>query len=204
MIKILVFLTVLFSGVGAHALCSAVPQSVKGEYTSAMFDAFFLQAQGKSTVAFCAFETAREKAKKVGKNILNLIAIERLFHWYRMYGNSMRLFYKSTTGNDRIHGEYRPHLNACSPIAKYESEWGNNPEQARLIREFMYGVGEIISGVFCVTVSSGLFGAIGLVAATDGVSRIYSSLNSLWASHQAGLYALQEWEKTALKPSISQ
>ncbi len=68
----------------------------------------------------------------------------------------------------------------------------------------MFGVGEIISGVFCITVSGGFLGAIGFVAATDGTSRIYSSLNSLWASHQAELYALQEWEKTALKPAVSQ
>lgn len=201
MSRIIVFLTILFSGIGAYAKCSAVPQTAKDEYASGMFEAFLTQAQGKSTIAFWQFDTAREKAKKAGENILNLIAIERLFAWYRMYGNSMKLFYKTPTGNDRIHGEYRSSLKALSSLATYESEWGNTPEQARIIREFMCGVGEVISGVFCASVSGGGIGFFAGVLAFDGISRIYSSLNSLWTLHQTELAALQEWERNSLKPT---
>lgn len=89
-----------------------------------MFEAFLTQSQGKSTIAFYQFDVAREAAKKAGENILNLIAIERLFMWYRMYGSSMRLFYKNPIGNDRIIGEYKPFSAQFNSSRKYESEWG--------------------------------------------------------------------------------
>lgn len=88
-------------------------------------------------------------------------------------------------------------------IASYGSEWGNNPEQARLVREFMWGVGEVVAGVFCVAVGNVIFGTIGFGVGVDGTSRMFSSLNSLWTNHQIELQALKEWERTALKPAIN-
>lgn len=196
------FFMFLWSGVNAK--CSTVPQSIREDYASGMFEAFITQSYGKSTIAFYQFDTAREAAKKAGENPLRLMAIERLFAWYRMYGTSLHLYNKVPTGNDRIIGEYKP-CNALFPLAvKYESEWGNSPEQARLIREFILGIGEIIAGIFCATVSSGTIAGIAYGVATDGVLRIYSSLNSVWALHQTELIALQEWENTALKPAMNQ
>lgn len=66
----------------------------------------------------------------------------------------------------------------------------------------MYGVGEIITGVFCVTVGSPLVFAGGICVGADGLNRIYSSCNSLWALHQTELHALQSWEQTSLKPAL--
>lgn len=184
------------------AKCSEVPESVRNKYASDMFQAFATQCYGKSTAAFCQFEIAREEAKKAGENPLKLIAIERLFAWYRMYGTSLKLFYKNPTGHDRIQGECKSYAKRLNSNCNYPSEWGNNPEQARLIREFMFGVGEIISGVFCATVSGGILGTIAWGVAIDGGNRIYSSLNSLWAQHQTAMIALKNWDHTALKPAI--
>lgn len=177
------------------------PPSTRNEYASGMFEAFITQSFGKSTIAFFQFETAREQAKKAGENIVNLITIEKLFIWYRMYGSSLKLFYKNPTGNDRIHGEYKP-SEKLDPFGNYQSEWGNDPEQARLIREFMFGVGEVVSGVFCATVSGGGLFQISSGVALDGCFRIYTSLNSLWAQHQAAMIALKNWEQISLKPAL--
>jgi len=196
------FFLLLFFAIDISAKCSEVPESVRNKYASDMFQAFAIQSYGKSTAAFCQFEIAREEAKKAGENVLKLIAIEKLFAWYRMYGTSLKLFYQNPTGHDRIQGEYKSHTKRLNSNYNYQSEWGNNPEQARLIREFMFGVGEIIAGVFCVTVSGGIFSTIAWGVAIDGGNRIYSSLNSLWAQHQTELLALKNWEKTALKPAL--
>lgn len=79
---------------------------------------------------------------------------------------------------------------------------GDDPEQARLVREFMFGVGEIVTGIFCVSVGGVLFSAGGITILFDGGSRVFTSLNSLWANHQTELQALKEWEQTALKPAV--
>lgn len=188
---------------GIYAKCSAVPESARNKYASDMFGAFVTQSQGKSTIAFFQFDVAREEAKKAGENILNLIAIEKLFVWYRMYGSSLKLFYRNPAGDDRINGEYKPR-SKFNTLGNYESEWGNDPEQARLIREFMFGVGEVISGVLCATVTGGSFGYFAGAIAIDGGYRMFSSLNTLWTQHQTALLALKSWEQTALKPAIQQ
>jgi hypothetical protein len=199
--KLIVFVLFLASG---YSECSKVSESIRAEYASGMFEAFVSQSYGKSTVASYQFDVARENAKKAGEDPLKIIAIERLFAWYRTYASSLHLYQKYPTGTDRIFGEYHPSSrNSLLALGAYESEWGKTPEQARLIREFMLGVGEVISGVFCITVSSGVFGGIGYTAAFDGSRRIYSSLNSLWALHQTELLALQNWEQTALKPAVN-
>ena len=79
-----------------------------------------------------------------------------------------------------------------------QSEWGKTPEQAAQMREFMLGVAEVISGVFCVTVSTGFGTPVASVIFGDGIFRMYSALNNIWAGHQA-MIALKNWEQTSLK-----
>lgn len=200
--KVFVLLAILFLGSG-YAACSKVAENIRADYASGMFEAFVTQSYGKSTIAFYQFDVAREKAKKAGENPLKIIAIERLFSWYRLYATSLNLYNKRPTGTDCIRGEYRPYSITHPYGRAYESEWGNNPEQARLVREFMCGVGEIVAAVFCITVGNVVFGAVGFCSAADGASRIFSSLNSLWTNHQTALQAFQEWEKNSLKPAVS-
>lgn len=197
----LVTILVLFFGIPLMlpAKCSEVPHQIKEKYASDMHQAFWLQAHGKSTLAYFQFQSAYEEAKKAGENILRLIAVEQLFIWYRMYGSSLNLFLKKPTGTDQIHGEYRPSsLTASSNRIPFESEWGKTPEQAAQVREFMFGVGEIISGIFCAAVTSGWGSAIAYGVVAEGFSRIYSSLNNIWAGHQA-MISLKQWEQGPLK-----
>lgn len=98
--KAFVLLAILFLGSG-YAACSTVAENIRADYASGMFEAFITQSYGKSTIAFYQFDVAREKAKKAGENPLKIIAIERLFAWYRMYATSLNLYNK------------RPKLTSC-------------------------------------------------------------------------------------------
>jgi hypothetical protein len=67
----------------------------------------------------------------------------------------------------------------------------------------MFGVGEVISGIFCATVSSGWGLPIAGGLIYNGISRMYSSLNNIWAGHQA-MISLKEWEQGPLKAAQQQ
>jgi hypothetical protein len=181
------------------AKCSEVPLSIKTNYASSMHNAFWLQAHGKSTLAGLQFQSACEEAKKAGESALRIGAVEQLFTWYRMYGSSLNLFLTKPTGTDRILGEYKPAiLRALNSNPPFQSEWGKTPEQAAQVRDFMVGVGEVISGIFCVTVSTGWGITIGFGAVYNGCDRMYTALNNIWAGHQA-MIALKQWEQGPLK-----
>jgi len=198
MYHFIIVLSLLLGSFSLSAKCSEVQRSIKDEYASNMHHAFWLQAHGQSTLAHFQFQTAYEQAKKAGENILRLIAIEQLFAWYRMYGSSLNLFLNKPTGNDRIQGEYRDSLRRSNSHTPFQSEWGKTPEQAAQVRDFMFGVGEVIAGIFCATVTSGWGIAIAVTAIYDGCSRMYSSLNNIWAGHQA-MISLKKWEEGPLK-----
>ncbi|HSX10576.1 MAG TPA: hypothetical protein VLF94_02530 [Chlamydiales bacterium] len=180
------------------ARCSEVPAAIKNAYASNMHHAFVLQSLGKSTAAYAQFQSAYEEAKKAGESIKRLIAVEQLFIWYRMYGSSLNLFSEKPTGNDRIVGEYRPKLKSSNTHAPFKSEWGKTPEQAAQMREFMLGVAEIISGIFCAVIGTGFGIPVAYVTLGDGAFRMFSALNNIWAGHQA-ILALRNWEQTSLK-----
>jgi hypothetical protein len=192
------FLLCIFSASSLCAVCSQVPEAIRKSYASNFYQAFVVQSHGHSTRAFCQFQVAYEEAKKAGENILKLIALEQLFGWYRMYGSASGLFSKKPQGHDRIMGEYqKPH----SPFSNqtYQSEWGNTPEQAALIREFMLGVAETISGVFCIAVGGIVTGPLGVVLCVDGSRRIVVVLSNIWADHERAMLDLKKWEETAQK-----
>lgn len=105
----------------------------------------------------------------------------------------MNLYVTRPTGNERVQGEYRPTSKTFGIKPAFQSEWGKTPEQAAQVRNFMFGVGEVISGIFCATVSSGWGIAIAGGLVLNGVDRMYSSLNNIWAGHQA-MISLKEWE----------
>jgi hypothetical protein len=195
------FLLCLFCIVGAASLsagCSQVPEAIRKSYSTKFYQAFIAQSQGKSTSAFCKFEIAYKEAKQGGENVLKLMALEQLFGWYRMYGSASGLFAKQPEGYDQILGEYRRPI-PRSLSSQYYSEWGNTPEQAALIREFMMGVAETISGIFCVTVGAGITGPIGAGLCVDGTRRIILTLSNVWATHERAMIDLRKWEATVQK-----
>lgn len=183
-----------------------IPQQIRSAYSSNMYNAFVLQSQGKSNLAFIQFHSAREEAKKAGENPLKLIAVEQLFYWYRKYGSALNLFYQKPTGRDQIIDEFKSyayHYKDNHSYSKYKSEWGKTPEQAAKTRNFMFGVAEFISGVFIVPVHPVLGPSIAVALWADGVNRMFTSLNDLWAEHEA-LIHLKNCEQTAAKAMNSE
>jgi hypothetical protein len=168
---------------------------MRNSYASNFYNAFVLQCNGKSTNAMCQFQVAYEDAKKAGESLQRLMVIEQLFVWYRTHGSSLRLFAKEPVGYDRIVGAF-PSLHLDS--RRYQSEWGKTPEQAAIVREFMFGVAETISGVFCATVGSGAgVTGVGIGLSIEGIRRMIISLNSLWAYHEQAYLDLKKWEESA-------
>lgn len=194
-IILIILLTISYS----RLFSLEIPTKTRELYSSHLYNAFILQSQGKSNIAFIQFHSAREEARKAGENPLKILTIEQLFYWYRKYGSSLNLFYKNPVGHDKIIDEYQTlYLSSNSRPARetYKSEWGKTPEDAARIREFMFGIGETISGIFIAVVQPGLGSGIGIVLWADGFTRIFTSLNNIWANHEA-LTQLKYCQQTA-------
>ena len=132
--KLIIFLFFIFLTSG-YSACSIVPEPIRTDYASEMFQAFVTQSYGRSTIAFYQFDVAREKAKKAGENPLKIIAIENLFAWYRTYATSLKLYHQFPTGNDRIIGEYRPFsTNYLLAIGAYECSMSYIPMPSDVIK----------------------------------------------------------------------
>lgn len=195
---LLFFSLFILNATYCHAECSKISRKSRQTYASNLYAAFVAQCQGRSTAAMCQFQTAYEDAIKAGEHVHRLKVIEQLFTWYRTYGSACQLFGRIPQGHDRIQGEWRKPLSTPTHI-DYQSEWGNTPEQAALIREFFLGIAETISGIFCVTVGSGALLAPGVTLCIDGPRRMFLSLNNLWADHEQALIDFKNWEGSARK-----
>lgn len=187
------FICVVLYSTLLFAAPSEIPDAIRNSYASNFYQAFQMQCHGKSTSASAQFWSAHAEAQKAGENSSKLALMEQLFVWYRTYGTSCYLFAEVPVGWDQINGEYK------NPYQPYKSEWGKTPEQAALIRTFMLGVGELISGVFCVIIGSIPIKAVGVSLCTDGFHRMYDSLNGAYALHERALLDLKQCEETASK-----
>jgi hypothetical protein len=78
-------------------------------------------------------------------------------------------------------------------IPDYRSEYGTNPQQAALVRDFIFGAGEVIAGVLAITIgkSPHTF-AIGAPMVYSGVKTMWNSGNMLWAQHESALLELKK------------
>ncbi|MDE3046337.1 MAG: hypothetical protein KGJ02_06815 [Verrucomicrobiota bacterium] len=183
-----------------------IPETIRKEYASRLYDAFRLQCEGKSTQAFFAFQEGFQKGIKSGESPVKLQIVADMFYWYRRYGNHLKLFSKTPTDNDIISDEYDGHR--CPFHKSYHasrfkekerySEFGNDPRQERLLQDFMWGIGEMISGILLAVVcpESLLFLGGGALVGR-GFWRIKDSLHDLWTDHQIELYELKKLSERA-------
>lgn len=129
----------------------------------------------------------------------------------------MKLFGRQPADREKIHAEYcncgkdheddNPYFRTSRrlPIAAphhgwvlavvpdYRSEFGTSPQQAALVRDFVFGAGEIIAGVLSITLGkSGTTTALGISMVYSGGKTVWNAGNMLWAQHQS---ALQELKK---------
>lgn len=195
--NLIFFLLILVCNPNLSSKCSDVPKTIRNAYSVDLYQAFTLQSYGKSTIAMTQFQVAYQAAVNAGESIQRLKLIEQLFIWYRMYGTSLRLFYKNPSGHDHINGEYKK-FSSQQPV--YQSEWGKTPEQSEVIREFMLGVAEVISGIFCVTVGSTVgINNFGYGVLIGGSYRMLMAINKLTTEHEKAMVELKEWEEKTKK-----
>ncbi len=212
----LIFYVLIFFGSAAHS--SEPPESVRKGYALKFHEAFILQSIGQSTGAFNRFLEAFQQGTDAGESPKKLQAAANLFYWYRQHGACLKLFGQQPSFRERISGEYcncgknhgygetvrrfslKPpivpqaqHSLLLAKIPDYRSEYGTSPEQAAIIREFMFGTGEVIAGIFCITVGSS-FGVTGLgwYLAQDGGRTIWNTMNHLWTIHETALVNLKK------------
>jgi len=148
------------------------------------------------------FQEGFQKGQQAGESLAKLQAIADLFYWYRRNGNHLKLFAKTPIGSDVITDEYKgqncTHKRSSRSPGFQEkerySEWGNNPRQARLVQNFMFGVGEMIGGIFLVVVvpQSTLILGGGITLFAHGLYTVKDSLSDLWTDHQMEFFELQK------------
>ncbi len=205
--KFLLFL--LFISAKAFPL---VTESIRKEYATKFNQAFVLQCEGKSGQAFFMFQEAFQQGLKAGESSAKLQVIADLFYWYRRYGEHLQLFSKRPIGDqvisDQYTGEncsrsnrrnYSPSLGDVIDKKSRYSEWGKDPQQARYIQDFMFAVGEIISGIFVITVTApSVVGiGVGVELIVHGLYLFTTSLRDLWTKHQMEQFELQKISERA-------
>lgn len=162
-----------------------IPESVRKEYAEKFHEAFVTQCNGQSTRAFWIFKDAYQRALEAGEDAVKVQLMNSLFTWYREHGSPMHLFLIEPTGKEVIQPTRLPRMHI--DLFGYQSEYGRTPEQAAKIREFMYGVGSTISGIFFITVGGGILtpiGGVGVGLASHGFYLMFTSLNSAYADYE--------------------
>lgn len=85
-------------------------------------------------------------------------------------------------------------VSAVTNQAQYESEWGKNPEQAKHTRQFIGGVGLLISGVLVVSINPPILGQIGKSMCITGFTQMCLGLNNLYGEWDKRIQELKEFE----------
>jgi len=213
--KLLLFLLFTCFLNSSYAVTS---ESKRREYALKFHEAFVLQSIGLSTQAFNRFLDAFNLGMKEGESSRKLQVIADLFYWYRQHGACMKLFGRQPYSREKILGEYcncgeshdsntsafrtnrrvsvlaaSHHGMVLAEIPDYRSEYGTTPEQAALVRDFIFGAGEIIAGVLAISIGrSAAAVVLGAPMIYSGVKTMWSSGNMLWAKHESALLELKQ------------
>ncbi len=197
-----IVILLLFPGI-----CFARSTDVKKQsYAQKIQDGFLLQSIGETRAAFYSFRDGYQEGLQAGENAQKLELVNSLFIWYRKYGFSAGIM----TQPALCRGEYISHYHssdedesifhpsgASFPVsnqARYESEWGKNPEQAKHIRQFIGGVGLLISGIFVVSINPPFLGPIGKSMCLTGFTQMCLGLNNLHTEWEERIQELKEFE----------
>jgi hypothetical protein len=165
-----------------------------------MYNAFVLQSRGETRLAFYTFKKAYDRAVIAGESTKKLCIINDMFIWYRKHGWSSGIMFKSSNCIDEeqcTNYEKNDFSNISSYFSRkleYTSEFGKTPEQSKNIREFLLGIGELISGIFGIAVipfPTPLW-TVSFAVAFDGTTRIYSSLNTTWSENEKRMLELKQ------------
>lgn len=186
-----------------------VIQTTRQNYSQRFYNAFLIQSIGETRMAYHVFKGAFQDAQKAGESPSKLDVMNQLFIWYRKYGwsygvmahpsNCTDEFRRLEWEEDDDEEEDEFYLvstkeTQCSS-QNYQSEWGKTPQQAKYIRNFMFGVAEITAAIFAVQIATPMGYVIATTAGFDGIGRIFDSLNEAWADYEEGRLRLKSIEK---------
>lgn len=229
MFKIILGILSLLMIHNCYAATSDIPCSIRLSYALKFHEAFIIQSYGWSTMSFNKFCEAYREALAAGESMQKITFIEDLWKWYRIHGDAMGLFARTPTGGDRFPwtrttyeidsspqfylADYyltdtneialiANHLPSRSPLAEiphYQSEFGKTPEQAKNIREFLFGTGQVIGGIFCIIVGGPITKGIGLGLVANGGSMMFVSLNQAYADYERAKLDMETLQSRAKK-----
>lgn len=182
--------------------CGCFAGSANKWYTDQMYNAFLIQSIGETRLSYRIFKNAYQGAQQAGESMAKLKVMNEIFVWYRTYGWSCRVMARPAN----CQGEYYCHssdendtydANIPKEDYQYESEWGKNPDQAKHIRQFVFGIAEVISGIFIVTVGRVIPQSFGWGLIGGGISHMVTSLNTEWAEQEKRTLELKQIEHRA-------
>ena len=177
-LKLLIFFWLI-----PYLLNASPPDEVRKQYSNDIHTAFQLQAMGKTELANVVFREAKKYAIKNGESQEKIYALQDLFTWYQKYGYSCGLL-ETPSG---VLDEYRTR----------QSQYYNlDPTQKKLMKDFLFGVGQIISGIFCVSVSrTPNVVKCGFSLITSGITTLFKSITSMQKNDQEKKSRLEELKK---------
>lgn len=156
-------------------------EEVRKKYADQIYLAFQLQSAGKSTLAFYTFSDAYQFALKNGENPAKLAPFDALFRWYRQYGYNSGVASLPSGCTD----EYLSENSARRKL---------DPNQEKMVRDFLYGVGSVVSGTLCVAINPPLFGRAGLPLIINGCKMMFDSVSSMIRDYEERKQRLKELE----------
>jgi len=190
MINLAILIMSLLLGSTVHCACSGhVSEHTRMNYSSEIQTAFALQADGLSTTAMASFEQGCMNAINAGESPNKIEAIRKLFVWYRTYGYYLRIIKK----DPKIFGQYTGSGNYSSLYTPRVSlNYGTDPERDGKAREFILGVSEILTGMFCIWVAPPPYKAIGPWIIYSGFDRAFNAANAAWVQKDISILELQK------------
>ncbi len=187
------FLCLSFIFLGVNLLAQPTEEERKG-YVEAICKAFELQSLGKTRQAFYAFKNVYQAALKNGESPAKLALLEELFIWYRIYGYDSGVM-AEPSGCREEHRSYRS-------FDDFEEIRELDPHQQKMIREFLYGVGSLVSGIFCVTVAPPVTGRFGATLIVGWIKCMFSAINSMMEDHELKMKRIAELDKIVKKATL--
>jgi len=169
------------------------PEEMRRTYAEKFCKAFDLQFNGHTTLAYYAFKDAFQLALKSGESAAKLQFLESTFRWYRMYGYNCGVLPESSRCTD----EYVSDAGAPR-VTRYGTNF--DPKQERFMRDFLFGVGELISGVLCISIGTPLSIRFGPTLIVSGSKHMWDAVNGMMEDSRERtirLNELKQFEKIA-------
>ncbi|HSX11432.1 MAG TPA: hypothetical protein VLF94_06950, partial [Chlamydiales bacterium] len=183
------FAVILIILVGAtdcysHSCTPNIPEAIKTEYAIQIQAAFSLQSEGLSTSAMFNFDQGATKAINAGESPRKIEAIRQLFTWYRTYGYYLGLMKK----DPQILGQYIGNGKYSTSSRSFrEFSYGKSPERDANIRDYLYGVTEVLSGMLCCWLMGPKGYVIGGSLILDGLNTARQASNALWIEKEIAM-----------------